>query len=268
MQKLADKPTFDSTCNTLISRMIDTVPSDVHLTDTIIPIQNKLGLTRVSPSSSTPGSLALTTSIRMLNPPSATNRTVTLHYTTSSTSNQTISVASVGGGPLGTRGGPGFSHLSDVQGFVYVFNVDGISSISNFWFTVNEDGAERTIANSDEQGYVISQTDILFDSKRSTRRVDTTKGDEDDVELKLVVAVRPGAAEKLTLKWFNPFRYDFQPLSGEVELVKDDTIQPEGGYEFWSVELTDQSVATTVSVVNEQGKEWVSWVDTLREISG
>lgn len=40
--RLADPETFDQTCSRVLAQMIDTVPSNVKLTDVINPIPNKV----------------------------------------------------------------------------------------------------------------------------------------------------------------------------------------------------------------------------------
>ncbi|KAK1228979.1 hypothetical protein PQX77_007968, partial [Marasmius sp. AFHP31] len=51
MQRLAQGNNLDTTCASLIERMINTVPKDVQLTEPILPIQYKVGRVRLYPSS-------------------------------------------------------------------------------------------------------------------------------------------------------------------------------------------------------------------------
>ncbi|KAF8168633.1 heme peroxidase [Mycena galopus ATCC 62051] len=70
MQNMALSTTFNEICADLIERMINTVSSDLKLTDTIEPIDFKVGNTLLFPQG---GSLALLATLRIIN--SALNRT-------------------------------------------------------------------------------------------------------------------------------------------------------------------------------------------------
>ncbi|KAF5343258.1 hypothetical protein D9758_013389 [Tetrapyrgos nigripes] len=83
MKRLSEsKQTFDETCKNLIERMINTVPKNVTLTDVILPIQNKVGLSEFSASTDPKeDDLVFTITLRTIDLPDDPNRTVTFFWT-------------------------------------------------------------------------------------------------------------------------------------------------------------------------------------------
>ncbi|KAJ7803444.1 heme peroxidase [Mycena olivaceomarginata] len=148
MNKLADPETFDQTCSRLLAQMIDTVPSNVHLTDVIDPIPHKVDGVQLSIGAS---SLLLRASLRFLD--QNDNRNVTIHWEDKARVTTTLSAR------LGLF----------VTKYDFQVGVNATSSLSKFWFTVDEgDGSAPITVDNDGTGYVVEQDTVLYVPSSST----------------------------------------------------------------------------------------------------
>ncbi|ESK96726.1 l-ascorbate oxidase [Moniliophthora roreri MCA 2997] len=246
MRSLAIKANFDSTCKSLLARMIDSVPNGVTLTDVIDPIENKVGKARLFVSS-TSDNLVLTTTLRLLNPADNPQRTVTLFWTdrrTPSTCPSTgCSVASssaqrITGRDINVNFPSGFD-LRGITAFRYSFeaNVNPTSSIAKFWFEIDEhDGSAKKVLDNGGDGYPVDQDDVLYDPVRSTLHILPT-GTRETV----TIAVKTSnGSPRVTLTTLNPFTAgpQFIPEVTTLDVPLDTSIAPRAGYTFYTTEIS------------------------------
>ncbi|KAF5344931.1 hypothetical protein D9758_011607 [Tetrapyrgos nigripes] len=160
MKRLSEsKQTFDETCKNLIERMINTVPKNVTLTDVILPIQNKVGLSEFSTSTDPKeDDLVFTITLRTIDLPDDPNRTVTFFWTDRRASDSSSSCPSSGclhsapttselivAAPTFINQGLPFLGYNAV---VYSVNatINASTSIDKFWFEISEGQSTQAVA--------------------------------------------------------------------------------------------------------------------------
>ncbi|KAH8823949.1 heme peroxidase [Flagelloscypha sp. PMI_526] len=237
MQKLADSAAFDSTCVDLLERMINTVPSGVHLSKVLDPIENKIGKTRLFVSS-TNETLVFSTSLRLLAP--ANGRQVTILWHDRNPSFCPSSGCRMISSDVRSLSGSGFELIGVLTiGYFFTVPIDPTASISKFWFEVEENG-QTTIIDNGGDGYVIDQDILLFDPPRSLDNFDPDTGKFD---LRITVGIKDG--HSLTKLEATSFLSNIAggpehlPTIDNWELTLDDTHPPAVGYKFYTVKLTE-----------------------------
>ncbi|KAF8213167.1 heme peroxidase [Mycena galopus ATCC 62051] len=214
MQSLASPENFAATCATLLGRMIDTVPSNVTLTDVIQPLPVKVAGVQLAPGDG--DSLVLNLTLRLL---SNTASQVTIHWAdrdstacssgacSATPSNSTLITTSL----LAALG------LAPIK---YNFSIPITnSSISTFWFDV-----DGKIENNGGSGYAIEQDRVLFSPDRSSIEIEG---------LKIVAAVRNDSVPSSV--YIVPYQRSGTVVrSRPVNLTLDATLSPAAGYNFYS----------------------------------
>ncbi|KAF7336279.1 Peroxidase [Mycena venus] len=164
MNKLADPETFDQTCSRLLAQMIDTVPSNVQLTAVIDPIPHKVDGVQLSIGAS---GLLLRASLRFLD--QNDNRNVTIHWEDKA------------GGCASNECSASWINFREVTTtlsarlglfvtkYDFQVGVNATTSLSKFWFTVDEgDGSAPITLDNDGTGYVVEQDTVLYVPNSST----------------------------------------------------------------------------------------------------
>ncbi|KAF5376339.1 hypothetical protein D9757_008666 [Collybiopsis confluens] len=237
MQSLLSPDNFNNTCSSLFERMLNTVPNDVKLTDPLLePFQY---LVSDPVFSFRNASLTMSLSLRVLN--NNPSRTVKLLWTDrqgsfcppSGCSSPSISTEQVF-----------FSLIGQMQGATaqrYLFNatINGATSISKFWFEVDEnDGSEPIVVDNRGTGFGIEQDSVFVDIGRSATIFLPTF----DELRTIVVAVRGDAtSSNASLSLFTPGsgpNAPFTPTLDSVDLQLDTSNPPEGGYTFYTSNIT------------------------------
>ncbi|KIK55701.1 hypothetical protein GYMLUDRAFT_47659 [Collybiopsis luxurians FD-317 M1] len=237
MQSLLSSDTFDQTCGSLFERMLNTVPSNVNLTE---PLTEPFDYVITDPAFSyRNGSLSMSTALRVMN--NNPSRTVTLLWAdrqgsfcpSSGCSTQSTTVQPVFFSIIGQKQG-----LS-AQRYQFNASINAASSISKFWFEVNEnDGSQPVVVDNGGAGFVIEQDSVFVDVGRSVQVIGTGLN-----FLDLVVAVRGDAeSSSASITTFTP------PQSGnpppftptiDTTTLQLDTINPsEGGFIFFTTNIS------------------------------
>ncbi|KAK7045468.1 hypothetical protein VNI00_007721 [Paramarasmius palmivorus] len=246
MTSLASRANFDSTCKSLLERMINAVPSGVTLTDVIDPIENKVGKARLFVSS-TSDNLVLTTTLRLVNPADNPQRTITLFWTdrrspatcpSTGCSVQSASVQRITGSDVNTIFPSGFD-LRGITAFRYSFQADinPTSSIAKFWFEIDEhDGSPKTVLDNGGNGYPIDQDEVLYDPLRST----LFTGSSGSREIVTIAVKTNSGSPAVTLTTLNPFTAgpQFIPEVTTLSVPLDTSIVPRAGYTFYTTEIS------------------------------
>ncbi|KAF8061773.1 heme peroxidase [Lyophyllum atratum] len=238
MKRLADPATFQSTCATLLERMINTVPKGVTLTEIIDPIENKA---RSALLFTKDGHYLLQTSLRRLTVNEG--RTVKLFWKERTTegslcpstgctvlSSKTSTVIPTFLGEL--RG------LKTLASYEFAANIPLNASVSKFWFEVDEqDGSSPTVVDNGGSGFVIDQDTVLFDPVRTTVELDSFR-------IAVVVSVKDSStssnASQVTIESFQSGTID------TVTLQLDTNHPPADGYRFFTGKV--QAGATGIHV--------------------
>ncbi|KIK56949.1 hypothetical protein GYMLUDRAFT_247481 [Collybiopsis luxurians FD-317 M1] len=194
---------FNQTCSSLFERMLNTIPSNVNLTN---PITEPFNYVVADPQFAyRDGSLSMATALRVMNDnPSCT---VTLQWT-----DQQGSFCPPNGCSQQSNGTQNvlFTIIGKMQGVTalrYPFNatINATSSISKFWFEVNEnDGSELIVIDNGGAGFVIEQDSVFIDVGRSAI-FSVESGGIFDEFVNLVVAVQgDGASTSASVTSFIP----------------------------------------------------------------
>ncbi|KAJ7834599.1 L-ascorbate oxidase [Mycena leptocephala] len=218
MIKLADPETFDQTCSRLFAQMIDTVPSNVKLTDVIDPIPNKVDGVQLSIGFDT---LLLRASLRFLN--HNDDRSVTIHW------------ADKAGGCASDACSASWVNFRDVtttlsarlglsvNKYDFAAPVNATTSVSKFWFTVDEgDGSAPTTLDNGGAGYEITQDRVLYVPNSSTT-------------LTTIVAVRNDVPPS---RVFMDIYARGPTLTSTVDFARATDMESRLGYDFYTFDYT------------------------------
>ncbi|KAF7364458.1 Peroxidase [Mycena sanguinolenta] len=218
MNKLADPETFDQTCSRLLAQMIDTVPSNVQLTDVINPIPHKVDGVQLSIGAN---NLLLRASLRFLD--RNDNRNVTIHWEDKAggcASNE-CSASLINFREVTTTLSARLGLF--VTKYDFQVGVNATTSLSKFWFTVDEgDGSASITLDNDGTGYVIEQDTVLYVPNSST-------------SLTTVVAVRNAVPP---MRVFMDIYARGPVLTTTVDFTPATGIASRIGYDFYTFDYT------------------------------
>ncbi|KAF9077113.1 heme peroxidase [Rhodocollybia butyracea] len=261
MQSLLDSNTFTQTCADLLERMINTVPSDVTLTQAISePFNYVVSEPLFSYRNDT---LSMATTLRVLN--ASSSATVTLFWADregsfcpstgcsveSSGSEQVLFDINFVGVDVGTA-----------ERYQFNATINGATSISKFWFEIdNNDGSSPITIDNNGAGLVIQQDSLFVDNSRSAGF--SLPAPSFKTFNTIVVAVRGDATATASIIVFDPFSPNtappFLPVVSTVDLVLDETNPPDGDFTFFAgnisrtanfLDLTATSAGTTYTQIN------------------
>ncbi|KAL0058371.1 hypothetical protein AAF712_014951 [Marasmius tenuissimus] len=227
MQRLADPDTFNQTCRDLFERMINTVPSNVVLTDVVTPIQYKVRDSSLFVASDGSYTFKATLRLKEFN----SKRKVKLFWNDRQGSSvcptSGCSVDALSSGPvhvpLLTRQRYGLSEPGFQNFMVPETTITNAGSISNYWLQIDEgDGSEPVVVTDD--AWSISQTDVLLDPRRTIRNPNRTTD--------VIVAVRGEPSSISILTWES--NGTTIPTRKRADLSLDTRFPPVGGYRFFS----------------------------------
>lgn len=267
VKSLVDNTVFQSECQSILTRMINVVPTSVNLTDEITLLPAKATYAQLAFEKN---QFVFKTNFRLTQPINATanvNRKVTLYWCDRYGGNQNCSGKTNTALPVNTvADDPGVSPVTQSLGYYflnynYVVPINTNASIAKFWFVVDEhDGQQPTTYNNGGSGYVIDQDQVLFIPMSShmavipnttyTQTYTNRVGDGYTRHYSLVVAVRDGAnpsrvyvdATDVAVEGF-PF-----PLNMEVDLAANSSIPALDGYSFYTGTVDSAGVQMTMDV--------------------
>ncbi|KAF7312599.1 Peroxidase [Mycena indigotica] len=149
--------TFNSVCASLLSRMINTVPTGVTLRDPVVPIPFKPRdfLLSITPSGTL--NLQVTADIfgaSVINP----SRVVTLHW--ADRKSTTCASGACSASPTSTTSNAALRNGNTLQSYKFSVTVSATASFSSFWFTVDEagNGANVVTQNNGGANYPVDDT--------------------------------------------------------------------------------------------------------------
>ncbi|KAJ8092122.1 hypothetical protein PM082_021654 [Marasmius tenuissimus] len=244
MQSLASPETFGTICANLFERMINTVPSDVQLTEVIEPMQYKVLQSLLFPGIGD-GFLRFVTRLRVLDN-RFPSQTVTLFYSDRQ--------ESVPGCPsTGCSSAPKQSITKDrfmlskrgINGYtIYDFDVsvNATSSISKFWFRVDRgDGSEPVLVDNDGARLLVEQDTLLYDPSRSRTKLVPNSDPSKPPRwvTNIVVAFKTDGASSVPSISFTTWEPHTDaepttPVRTTVPMTVDPLFPPQLGYIFYS----------------------------------
>ncbi|KAH9483912.1 WSC domain-containing protein [Psilocybe cubensis] len=267
MHSLADSSVFQSECQSILARMLDTVPKGVTLTDEITLLPAKVTASQLTFERN---QLVYKTSFRLLQPINATanaNRNVTLFWCDRYGDNMNCTGKTNTALPVKTLvDDPNVSPITKSLGYYFlnynfIVPIDSAASIAKFWFEVDEhDGSKVTTYNNGGNGYIIDQDQVLFVPMSShvtvipnttfTQTYTNRVGDGYTRHYDLVVAVRDGTnpsrvyaeATDMTIQNF-PF-----PLNMQLEFTANSSIPGQSGYSFYTATADSSGVQMSLDV--------------------
>ncbi|CAA7271852.1 unnamed protein product [Cyclocybe aegerita] len=280
MRSLADANAFQSECRDILTRMLDTVPRDVTLTDEITLLPAKVTAAQLTFEKE---QLVFKSSFRLIqaiNATANTRRTVTMLWCDRYGDSKDCAGETSTALPVSTLADdPNVSPITMKLGYYFlnyhfVVPIDSTASISKFWFRVDEnDGSSPTIYNNGEtsgsgNGYPVDQDQVLLApmmshvdvvSNGSYTKTYTNRNGESFTRLyTLVAAVRDGVnpsrvyvdATDVAIRDF-PFA-----INAQVDLKQNDTAHaPLAGYTFYTGVVEDIGLQLSVdlhAVASEQ----------------
>ncbi|KAF5383933.1 hypothetical protein D9757_007401 [Collybiopsis confluens] len=251
MQSMLSPDAFNQTCGDLIERMINTVPNGVELSD---PIAEPFNYIVSEPLLSYQnGMLSLSTTLRVLN--SNPSRTVTMFWADRNT--EAASFCPPSGCSVNSSSSSNsitLSLIGKAQGVTadrYSFNLStpAISSISKFWFQIDENGGSSPLITVDNggSGFVIGQDAVFIDNSRSTQEFVFVPSFK--IVNRLVVAVRGDSSSTVSVTTFDASFSSstppFKPTISTVQLELDNQNPAQGEFTFFTANIT-----STVTFLN------------------
>ncbi|KAL0563179.1 hypothetical protein V5O48_018897 [Marasmius crinis-equi] len=256
MQRLAQGDTFNTECASLIERMIDTVPKEVTLTEPILPIEYKVGHTRLYPSKDS-NSLVLATSLRTLD--RNDKRTITLFW--QGKAGEAGSIPSTSVLQLSNDGQNGFSYLGiSATKYHFQLTVNSTTSPSKFWFEIDEgDGSEKKKIDNGGNGFTVGQDEVLFDPVRSQRVLDSQES------FSLFTLAVKSTGKTVAMRVFEPVTGGL-PIVTVIEPALDTTYPPTPGYTFLSARISIEATSVDLLVDGEVVQEFVDPIEILTRV--
>ncbi|KAF9479298.1 L-ascorbate oxidase [Pholiota conissans] len=268
MRSLADASTFQSECNDVLTRMLNTVPEGVTLTDEITLLPAKVSAAQLTIEKS---QLVFKSTFRLtqkINTTASANRNVTMFWCDKYGDNANCTGKTNAALPVSKlTDDPNISPVTLNMGFFfyeynYVVPVISNASIAKFWFKVDEgDGSTPTVYDNGGNGYVIDQDQVLFvpmlshvDVVANTSLTQTYTNRDASAFTRvynLVVAVRDGV---------NPSRVYFDatdiavsnfpyPVGFSADLALNSSMPSVAGYSFYTtMQVQDSGVQLTLDI--------------------
>ncbi|KDR70797.1 hypothetical protein GALMADRAFT_102888 [Galerina marginata CBS 339.88] len=264
---LNSQSAFFQTCTKLLARMLDTVPSNVTLTDEIELLQAKVSSARITVFKS---QLLFDTTLRLSQPTTSnastpTNRQVKLFWCDKrgqlKDCANTTNVASSPANPSVE-----VSPLTESQKttfIAYQFSVPILAnrSVSKFWFQVDEgDGSAPIIHDNAGHGYILPQDEIIYALSIGDRTADLQAGKLTQI-FTLGAGIRSGS--NLTRAQIHASDYSFRGsgtlVNTTVDLRRNTTQFLADGYDAYTarVETTGNALHMDLEVIIDG----VSYVD-------
>jgi hypothetical protein len=267
MQSLANTNNFASTCQSMLERMINTVPHGVSLTDEIQMIPAKVLDVGFSIEQN---QLLFKASFRLIQPTNATinsNRVVTMIWCDRYGNKANCNGGSKSSLPAkATQLDPNSSPVSYVMGlsfirYDFVVPIDSTVSISKFWFDVDEkNGTAPTTYTNGGNGYQVVQDQVIFAPAMGSTSFTATparRGGGSPVTnvtytktYNIVVGVRQELNPSQV--YFNAFDNAIKGytsvLNQTVQLTPQNNLTAVAGYKFYSGTVSDTGVQLTVDV--------------------
>ncbi|KAF8163594.1 L-ascorbate oxidase [Crassisporium funariophilum] len=268
MRSLADKNVYASECQTMLTRMLDTVPKDVTLTDEITLLPAKVNGGQLSFEKN---QLVFKASLRLTQPTNTTanpKRVVTMFWCDKYGPNAACSGKTNTALPISTvADDPNISPVTLNLGFSFlnynfVLPIDSARSIASFYFESDEkDGSKATRWDNGGAGYGVEQDKVMLVPMMSkvavvsngtyTKTYTNRFGESFTRLYSLVVAVRDDAkptrvyldATDIAIRDF-PFS-----IHTPVELTLNSTSYPPmQGYSFYTGVAESVGLQMTVDV--------------------
>ncbi|GLB34708.1 putative peroxidase family protein [Lyophyllum shimeji] len=267
MHSLATADAFASTCQDILTRMINTVPHGVALTNDITLLPAKVHDVQLTFER---GVFVFKASLRLLqvlNTPVNKQRAVKIFWCDRYGANQDCK----GNNRSSTFASkleedPNLSPVTQRQGYSFVnYNfvvpVDASKSISKFWFEVDEnDGKGPTAYKNGGDGYPVAQDQVLFvpTLSKSVLHQNSTlhrRGGGKPItglvkEYTIVAAVRDGSnPSRVYMDALDVAISGFpSPFNTAVDLKPNSDITPSQGYSFYSGTVMDTGFQLTVDI--------------------
>ncbi|KIK56950.1 hypothetical protein GYMLUDRAFT_229970 [Collybiopsis luxurians FD-317 M1] len=218
MQSLLSPANFNQTCSSLFERMLNTVPSNVNLTD---PITEPFEYLVMNDNPSRTVTLLWADRQGLFCPPSGCSQP--------SNSTENVFFTIIG-------------QMQEVTATRYPFNatINATSSISKFWFEINEnDGSEPITVDNGGAGFVIDQDSVFVDVVR-TERIVAHSGPVSEEFMKLVVREN-SASSGASVASFTPSlnaNPPFTPTINTTDLQLDASNPPDGKFAFFTANIS------------------------------
>ncbi|KXN91499.1 Putative L-ascorbate peroxidase 6 [Leucoagaricus sp. SymC.cos] len=284
MRSLSDPNEYLNQCQSLIERMLNTVPHGVSLTDEITLLPAKVWGVQMTIEQ---GQLVFKANLRLTQPIGSKlnmNRTVTMFWCDkygdsanckkSTKSAPTVNVVQddPNNSPITFRMGLYFVHYS------FVVPIDVSASISKFWFELDEhNGTSVTVYNNDGGNYPVVQDQILFVPMMSTalyvsngtytKTYTNRNGEAFTKVYNFTVAVRQGSSPSrvYATAYDNAIQNFTYPLNTTIDFSRNSSMSSVGGYDFYTGSLEDIGYLATLDLhVDIDG---ATYTDDFRQTS-
>ncbi|KDR73635.1 hypothetical protein GALMADRAFT_251405 [Galerina marginata CBS 339.88] len=267
IRSMADNTVFQSECQSILTRMIDTVPASVTLTDEITLLPAKVTYAQLTFEKN---QFIFKTNFRLTQAINATanaNRNVTLFWCDRYGDNQNCAHKTSTALPVNkVADDPGVSPVTQTLGYYFlnynfVIPINTNTSIAKFWFEVDEhDGSKVTTYNNGGSNYVIDQDQVLFvpmsshmsivPNTTATQTYTNRVGDGNTRHYSLVIAVRDGTnpsrvyvdGTDVAVQGF-PF-----PVNLQVDFTLNSSIPALAGYSFYTGTADSAGVQLSMDV--------------------
>ncbi|KAJ6486907.1 L-ascorbate oxidase [Mycena sanguinolenta] len=261
MQSMNSADSFAQTCATVFDKMLNTVPSDVTLTDEITLVPFKVSAVQLTVGTS---QLQFQASVRL----EATKSTAVKMYwcdrygSAANCSGNVQRYAASGGSQAVS------SPVTTVMGitltkYSFVVPIDASQSISKFWFVVDYGNGTTVTADNGGTDYVIDQDEVLWVPSMSTDKsvLDSSVG----IFITAAVKSSGGTPSRVYIDCFGRATSNYLPVNATYDLALNTSIPAVAGYNFYTGTATDNFGATMQFDLYGVGANGTSYVDEYRQ---
>ncbi|KAJ7512054.1 L-ascorbate oxidase [Mycena galericulata] len=270
MQGMNTAESFAQTCTTVLSKMLNTVPSSVSLTEPITLLPVKVSAVQLTVGSS---QLQFQASVRICNLILFLQLTLPTNSTTVNMywCDRYGSAANCASG-LKRFAAPGgsttvSSPVSEAMGvtlkkYQFVVPIDASQSISKFWFVVDYGNGTTSVADNGGSDYVVDQDEVLWVPTMSKAKSVLTGANGVFVTAAIKNTTTPS---RVYMDCFGRATTNYIPMNTTYDLALNTSAPAVAGYNFYSGTATDDFGSTMSFDLYSVAENGTSWVDTYRQ---
>jgi len=261
MQSMNTADSFSQTCSTIISKMLNTVPSSVTLTDPIELLPVKVSAVQLTVGTS---QLQFQASVRLTLPSNST--TVNMYWcdrygSAANCSSGLKRFASPGGSSIVS------SPVSEAMGvtlnkYQFVVPINASQSISKFWFVIDYGNGTTTVADNGGSDYFIDQDEVLFMPTMSKAKSVLTGATGVFVTAAVKNTTTPS---RVYMDCFGRATTNYIAVNATYDLSLNSSMPSIAGYNFYTGTATDDFGSTMSFDLYSVAGNGTSSVDPYRQ---
>ncbi|KAF7349267.1 Peroxidase [Mycena sanguinolenta] len=261
MQSMNSADSFAQACATVFDKMLNTVPSDVTLTDEITLVPFKVSAVQLTVGTS---QLQFQASVRL---EATQSTTVKMYwcdrYGSAANCSGNVQRFAASGGSQAVSSPVTTAMGITLEKYSFVVPVNASQSISKFWFVVDYGNGTTVTADNGGTDYVIDQDEVLWVPSMSTDKsvLDSSVG----IFIAAAVKSSGSTPSRVYIDCFGRATSDFLPVNATYDLTLNTSIPAVAGYDFYTGTATASFGATMQFDLYAVDANGTSYVDEYRQ---